>query len=97
LSRSRRSSTSRGAQADRANYESGDENGSIAIDKCRAIGVVINIVHSFYCTCAPLCYVKFGFFAMIIISILHVVYYFMVGMFGFVLFPIIVAAFSCLM
>jgi hypothetical protein len=89
------------AQAIRTNFRSGDENNSTAIYNCLAIGLVmglaINIVHSFYCTCAPLFYIKFGFFATIIISVLLVVYCFMVGMLGFVLFPIIVAVFSCLM
>jgi hypothetical protein len=70
-------------------------------DKCLAIGLVmgvaINIVHSFNCTYAPLFYIKFVFFATIIISILLVVCSFMVTILGFVMFPIVVAAFSCFM
>jgi hypothetical protein len=88
-------------QIGRTSSESGDEDNSTATHKCLAIGVVmrvmINIMHSLYYTCAPVFYIKFRFFATIIVSILLVVSCFMVGMLGFVLFPVIVAAVSCLM
>jgi hypothetical protein len=59
-----------------------------------AIAVGINIVHYCYVNCAPLFYIKFGFFVGIVISILTVIYAMVVGLTWAIVFPIFAAIFS---